>query len=142
MFGKIEQKWNAFKANWQEYQKLRNVAWRAWHKLDSLRAKITDFRNPDDTVSSKSCIRTKFVWLPYPMRFDGTTVENHTLMQTEDYCPHFKALYVEDDVHPCKEKSCSCYAKNCEYVAAATEYADAVKKRREFWFGSKRGKEK
>lgn len=142
MFTTIIQKWNTFKADWQEYQKLRRVAGRAWHKLDSLRTRITNVHSPDKNVPSKSCIRTNFVWLPHPMHSDGAASENCTLMMAEDYCPHFKDFNFEDDVPSCQEKSCACYAKHCEYAAAAEEYTDAVKRRREFWSRSQRGKEK
>lgn len=138
MFKKIIQRWNVFKADWAEYQRLRRIAGRAWKKLYSLRARITDVDNSDTTkAGAKSCIRTSVVCQNQSL-FD----ERDALILVEDYCPNFKAFDVLGAVRPCKEKFCSCYAHNCEYAAAAAEYADALQKRREFWAASQRGNEK
>ncbi len=132
MFVKIIQKWNAFKQNWAEYQRLRRVAARAWHKLDGLRAKITVVYRETEQRPQPRCIATKILETPQMVSMDDCLNSRTPMLVTvENYCPHFNG-----GVHsgrPCNEKTCPHYAENCEYVSAAQEYKAAVEQRRTFW---------
>lgn len=139
MFATIVQKWNAFKADWKEYQRLRSVAARAWHKLDRLRGKITVFCDKNGIAKEKRCIETTFVEVPYfnnnPMDEFGSA-RNPLIAKQSSYCPHFKCEDLDEEVVACGQTDCPCHAANCEYANAAKEYETASARRRAFW-GSK-----
>lgn len=134
MFATIIQKWNAFKADWQEYQRLRRVAARAWHKLDHIRGKITIFYHDENTpIDEKRCIKTKLVEMPNVNRlepFDSVA----TVINCNTYCPHFKGRNFDETVEPCAKIDCPYHATNCEYADAVKEYEQAVTRRRSFWW--------
>lgn len=137
MFRKIVQKWNAFKADWKEYQRLRRVAARAWHKLDSVRGKITVFYNMGDVEKVKSCISRKLVVVPKTALDDDWSPNRCDFMSYDSFCPHFKGDIDGENVASCAQTNCPCYSGNCEYVAAAKELSVARENRRAFWNAQK-----
>lgn len=141
MFTKIVQKWNLFKADWREYQRLRRVAARAWHKLDRIRGKITVLYNANEIVNVKRCIKTKLMNVPV-IDNDDTFGQKMQVVAYDSYCPNFKLDDGAVGVKPCTETSCPCHANNCEYVAAAEEYKQAVARRRGFWGAESQSKKK
>lgn len=142
MFTKIVQKWNLFKADWREYQRLRRVAARAWHKLDRIRGKITVLYNANEIVNIKRCIKIKFMSVPVMNSDDTFGSKGMHVVACDSYCPHFKGGRDVEDVKPCTETSCPCHVDNCEYVAAAEEYKQAVARRRGFWGAESQSKKK
>ncbi|MBD5400992.1 hypothetical protein HDR61_04615 [bacterium] len=128
MFAKLEQKWNAFKANLGEYQRLRRIATAAWHKLEQMRVKITTCQD----IAKKSCIKIKWT---YVKTNSAESCSNGTIsvMSYDDFCPLFRAKDDAESPRPCIDKKCSCYNDSLEYIKASQEYSDAVKCRRGFW---------
>jgi len=132
MFVKIVQKWNAFKQNWAEYQRLRRVAARAWHKLDGMRARITVVYRECEPRPQKRCIASRILEVPQMAALDdGLNSKTPMVMTIDNYCPHFHAG--EKPVRPCNDKTCPHHAENCAYAAAAQEYETAVTQKRTFW---------
>ncbi|MCM1294650.1 MAG: hypothetical protein NC311_03750 [Muribaculaceae bacterium] len=142
MFTKIVQKWNLFKADWREYLRLRRVASRAWHKLDEIRGKITVLYHPDERANIKRCIKTKFMDIPVLGNDDSFGQKGINVIAYDSYCPNFNGGNSAEVAVPCTETSCPCHANNCEYVAAAVEYKDAVARRRAFWGDNSKSKAK
>lgn len=130
MFAKIVQKWNAFKADWNEYQRLRRVAARAWHKLDAIRYKITASCDLNGKALKKACIEKKWMDLPTSVQADDMGFKQVVPFPYDSYCMHFNR---DDETVSCKQTNCPCYAGNCEYVAAAKELEIARTNRRNFW---------
>lgn len=137
MFATIVQKWNAFKADWKEYQRLRRVAARAWRKLDRVRGKITVFCGKDGVAKEKRCIKTKFVEVPHfnPVDDFGSGRISQVVAYSS-YCPYFRGKDSDAEVVECGQADCPCHAANCEYANAAKEYETASARHRAFW-GSK-----
>lgn len=127
---KIIQKWHTFKADWREYQKLRRVAASAWHKLDSIRAKITKHYDTGDGSKVNSCIGSTIKYTPIFVidPVDGYNGRSFDISVQEKYCPHFS-----DGMKPCSQTQCPYCVRNHEYVAAANELKEACTKRRIFW---------
>lgn len=142
MFAKIVQKWNAFKANWKEYKRLRRLASRAWHKLDQIRYKITVHYSADDIVKIKRCIHIKIVNVPVIDPSDDFGGRKMGVVALDSYCPHFNGTANDGSSAPCTETQCPCYAGYCEYIAAAKEYAAAAERRRAFWDSNVKQKRK
>jgi len=132
MFVKIVQKWNAFKQNWAEYQRLRRVAARAWHKLDGLRAKVTVMYRANEPQPKNHCIATKILEVRTMAATDDVfNTKTPLMMMVDHYCPHFNGN--AKSVRPCNEVTCPRYTENCEYAAASQEYETAVAQKRTFW---------
>lgn len=137
MFATIIQKWNAFKADWNEYQRLRRVAARAWRKLYNIRGKITVICGNDGRANEARCIRRELVNMrPLNMMDDWGSNRVSSVIPFDSYCPHFKGERPDEEIASCTETSCPHYANNCEYVDAAKEYENAAARCRAFW-GSK-----
>jgi len=132
MFVKIVQKWNAFKQDWAEYQRLRRVAGRVWKKLESMKAKITVMYRETESRPEKCCIAKEILDCQQLATVnDLFSCNTPMIMMVEKYCPHFRGK--EKPVQACNEKTCPYYAENCEYIAAAQEYEAAVAQKRTFW---------
>lgn len=129
MFAAFTQKWNAFKADCQEYYRLRRVASRAWHKLERVRAKITRSYHADDSHVAKSCIYREFIEMPNKV---SMTEMPSFYVPFDHYCPYFQDGN-QQDMSCCSQTSCPRYADNCEYVTAAQELKKARAKRLSFW---------
>ena len=137
MFATIVQKWNAFKADWQEYQRLRRVAARAWCKLYRLRDKITVSCDKNGEARERRCIKTKLVDVPQLNRVDDMMGGSMSIVPYNVYCPFFKGEdLLDEEVVECGQTDCPCHAANCEYANAAKEYETASARCRSFW-GSK-----
>jgi len=132
MFVNIVQKWNEFKQNWAEYQKLRRVVARAWHKLDRMQAKITVVYRESDPRPQKHCIASKILEVPQMDTIDDfLSGKRPVVMTVNKYCPHFRGDTTP--VQPCNDNTCPHHAENCAYVAAAQEYETAKTQKRTFW---------
>lgn len=143
MFATIRQKWNAFKLDWKEYQRLRRVAARAWHKFESVRGKITVLYNMGDVEKVKSCISRKFVPVPtVNFNQDELNPVRSELLPYDSYCSHFKGNVDGENTVACSQTNCPCYAGHCEYVAAAKELEIARAKRDAFWNDKSKTKSK
>lgn len=144
IFGNIRQKWNAFKNNWGEYQKLRRKCSSLWHKTESLRAKLTYNYSGAEQMREGRCINNIFVDVPSISYVHGdissnSIIESMSVMVTK-YCGCFK----HDDAAACgcSNKSCPYHKQNAEYCAAMAEYMDAVAQRRAFWTDADKRKTK
>ncbi|MDE5615939.1 MAG: hypothetical protein K2I81_03855 [Alphaproteobacteria bacterium] len=134
MFATIVEKWNAFKTDWKEYQRLRRVAARAWRKLDRVRGKITVFCGRDGIAKEKRCIKTKFMEVPHFSAMEELgSGRIPPIIASNSYCPYFKGKDLDAGAVECGQTDCPHHSANCEYVNAAKEYEIADAKRRAFW---------
>lgn len=131
MFKTIIQKWNAFKADWREYEKKNETAECALRKLERMEHRITGSYGNNDV---KHCIEIKYVCMPSRIAVDElfgcASIKTAECIR---YCPHFQHSKSLKKVGPCTEAACPWHEKNSQYVAAATEYIVAEEECRAAW---------